>query len=229
MSTAVPTFIPQLIYSKLMRKWTKLDYQTMPWKNGGGSTTELAIFPQGASLDDFVWRLSMASVSTSGPFSHFAQIDRSLAILSGEGLMLHSDSEQSASNSVTLTQQSLPYRFLGEAPINAALSAGPVLDLNLMTRRDVCQHFMQRLTSGEHFVAATDAQQILLYCAEGNAMIQMVGESNGELQAGDLMLFEEEHEHAGIKFQIKAEEGAALYLMRISFLNQGEGKYAAMG
>jgi environmental stress-induced protein Ves len=94
-----------------------------------------------------------------------------------------------------------------------------------MTRRDVCQHFMQRLTSGEHFVAATDAQQILLYCASGNAMIQLVG----ALHTGDLMLFEEEHEHAGIKFQIKAEEGAVLYLMRISFLNLGEGKYAAMG
>jgi environmental stress-induced protein Ves len=191
----------------------------MPWKNGGGSTTELAIFPLGANLDDFFWRLSMAKVNTSGPFSHFAQIDRSLAILSGEGLILHSDSEQSASNSVTLTKQSLPYRFSGETPINAELVDGAVLDLNLMTRRDVCQHFMQRLTSGEHFVAATDAHQILLYCAEGNAMIQL----RGELQAGDLMLFEEEHEHAGIKFQIKAEENAVLYLMRISFLNQGEG------
>lgn len=212
-----------------MRKWTKRDFITMPWKNGGGSTTELAIFPQGSSLDDFVWRLSMANVSTSGPFSHFAQIDRSLAILSGEGLILHSDSEQSASTSVTLTQQSMPYLFSGETLINSELISGPVLDLNMMTRRDVCQHFMQRLTSGEHFVAATDAQQILLYCATGNAMIQLVG----ELQAGDLMLFEEEHEHAGIKFQIKAEEGVVLYLMRISFLNQRddktEGKYAAMG
>ena len=208
-----------------MRKWSQKDYKFMPWKNGGGSTTELSIFPQEASLDDFVWRLSTANVNTSGPFSHFSQIDRSLAILSGDGLILHSDSEQSASNSVTLIQQSMPYRFSGETPINAELIAGPVLDLNLMTRRDVCQHFMQRLTSGEHFVAATNAQQILLYCAAGNAMIQLVG----ELQTGDLMLFEEEHEHAGIKFQIKAEEGAVLYLMRISFLNQGEGKYAAMG
>lgn len=208
-----------------MRKWSNSDYKSMPWKNGGGSTTELAIFPQGASLEDFVWRLSTASINTSGPFSHFAQVDRSLAILSGDGLILHSDSEQSASSSIRLTPDSLPYRFSGETPINAELSLGPVLDLNLMTRRDVCQHFMQRLASGEHFVAATNAQQILLYCATGNAMIQLIG----ELQAGDLMLLEEEHEHAGIKCQIKANEGAVLYLMRISFLNQGEGKYAAMG
>ena len=208
-----------------MRKWSKSDYRNMPWKNGGGSTTELAIFPQAANLDDFVWRLSTANVNTAGPFSSFIQIDRSLAILSGEGLILHSDSEQFASASLSLTQGSLPYRFSGETAIHAELVLGPVVDLNLMTRRDVCQHFMQRLMSGEHFVSAPDAQQILLYCATGSAMIQLIG----ELQAGDLMLFEEEHEHAGIKFQIKAEDAAVLYLMRISFLNHGEGKYAAMG
>ena len=208
-----------------MRKWSKSDYRNMPWKNGGGSTTELAIFPQAASLDDFVWRLSTASVDTSGPFSSFIQIDRSLAILSGEGLILHSDGEQCPRTSVSLTSESLPYRFSGEMPTNAELISGPVVDLNLMTRRDVCQHFMQRLTSGEHFVAATQAQQILLYCATGNAMIQLIG----ELQAGELMLFEEEHEHAGITFQIKADDDAVLYLMRISFLNHGEGQYAAMG
>ena len=43
-----------------MHKWSKQDYHTMPWKNGGGSTTELAIFPAGANLDNFVWRLSTA-------------------------------------------------------------------------------------------------------------------------------------------------------------------------
>jgi environmental stress-induced protein Ves len=209
----------------LMRKWSQQDYQTMPWKNGGGSTTELAIFPQGATLDDFVWRLSMANVNSSGPFSHFPQIDRSLAILSGAGLILVGDSEQSAMGSVTLTQSSLPYRFSGETPINAELIAGPVLDLNLMTRRDVCQHFMQRLGPGEHFIRAADAQQILLFCAVGDATMPL----HGRLRTGDLMLMEEEHGQAGIQCQIWAEEGTVLYLMRISFLNKGEGKYAAMG
>ncbi len=57
----------------------------MPWKNGGGSTTELAIFPSDATLENFVWRLSTATVKTDGPFSHFAQIDRTLAIFIGCG------------------------------------------------------------------------------------------------------------------------------------------------
>ena len=208
-----------------MNKWTNQDYKTMPWKNGGGSTTELAIFPPGASLDDFVWRLSTAHVNGPGPFSHFAQIDRSLAILSGEGLILHSHDGEEARASVALHQDSLPYRFAGETPINAELCDGPVVDLNLMTRRDVCQHFMQRLSSGEHHVDAGDAQQVLLYCAVGGGIL----EPAIPMQTGDLILLDEEHEHAGIKLKIKADEGAVLYLMRISFLNRGEGKYAAMG
>ena len=43
------------------------DYRAMPWKNGGGITTELLIEPEGATLESgFQWRLSMADVRTDG-------------------------------------------------------------------------------------------------------------------------------------------------------------------
>jgi len=45
------------------------DCKTTPWKNGGGSTTEIAIGPTGASLEAFDWRVSMARVAFDGPFS----------------------------------------------------------------------------------------------------------------------------------------------------------------
>ncbi len=197
----------------------------MPWKNGGGSTTELAVFPPQAGMEDFVWRLSRASVHVNGPFSDFPQVDRSLAILSGDGLILHGDSERKSSTSITLTSADLPYQFAGETPIFAELCSGPVVDLNLMTRRDICQHFMQKLTGGEHYVLATDAQQLLLYCAAGNASV-----TGGEpMQTGDLILKEEEHERGGIDLHVVAQEGAVLYLMRISFLNQGEGNHGSVG
>lgn len=44
----------------------------MPWKNGGGITTEIAIAPPGATLDAFDWRISTARVEAAGPFSRFA-------------------------------------------------------------------------------------------------------------------------------------------------------------
>ena len=48
-----------------MRKWNRQDCQTMPWKNGEGSTTELAIFPPGATLEDFVWSNSAPTTSNA--------------------------------------------------------------------------------------------------------------------------------------------------------------------
>lgn len=180
----------------------------MPWKNGGGSTTELAIFPPGATLENFVWRLSSAYVESAGPFSHFAGVDRSLAILSGDGLILHGHDEHSVPTHVHLDQGSQAYRFPGELAIQAELCGGPVLDLNLMTRRDICGHVMHRLGAGEHSLEATDESQILLYCTEGSAMLQ----ADEELQAGDLVMLE----GANMRFQLKVEEDTILYFMSIT-------------
>jgi environmental stress-induced protein Ves len=44
------------------------DCQTTPLKNGGGSTTEIAAAPAGASLETFDWRTSMARVGSDGPY-----------------------------------------------------------------------------------------------------------------------------------------------------------------
>ena len=49
-----------------------------PWKNGGGTTQEIAGWPAGAGLDAFGWRVSIACIAASGPFSVFAGIDRSI-------------------------------------------------------------------------------------------------------------------------------------------------------
>src|SRR5450830_1163556 len=141
------------------------------------------------------------------------------AFLSGEGLILHTDDgAQAPQANVSLTRSVAPYRFAGELPINAELIADPVLDLNMMTRRDVCQHHMQRLSAGDHFVSAGDSQQVLLYCAQGSATL-----SSGEsLVQGDLCLFEERHEHEGVIVGLSAADDAQLYLITIHFLNMGQ-------
>jgi environmental stress-induced protein Ves len=64
-----------------------LDYARMPWKNGGGQTTEIAV-SAGASLADFDWRVSIAEINADGPFSAFAGVDRTLVLLSGAGVRL---------------------------------------------------------------------------------------------------------------------------------------------
>lgn len=204
-----------------MYRWYRQDYRSMPWKNGGGVTTELARFPEDANTEQFIWRLSRAEIKSSGPFSHFAQIDRSLAVLSDSNLLLQLEEAKGVTENIYLNQHSLPYRFNGETPVNAVLEKDeePVLDLNFMSRRTVCQHFMQRLEAGEHFIQASDAQQILMYCARGSAKMIVDEKTGMRVQEDDLILLDEERPFSGVRLHLHAHEGASLYCIRISFLN----------
>src|ERR1700710_1019683 len=107
------------------------DCKTTPWKNGGGSTTEIAIGPAGASLEAFDWRVSMARVASDGQFSEFAGIDRTLALIEGSGLMLKIGNNAP----VTLSSGAEPVSFTGDTPTFAHLTQGEITDLNVMTRR----------------------------------------------------------------------------------------------
>ena len=124
-----------------MRLLRARDHRVMPWKNGGGSTTEIAAFPDGAGLDAFDWRVSMATVSTDGPFSVFPNIDRTLAVLSGAGIVLDVDDGRAP---VCLSGAHLPLAFPGDVATHGALIDGPIVDLNVMSRRGRIAHRVVR-------------------------------------------------------------------------------------
>jgi environmental stress-induced protein Ves len=117
------------------------DCKTTPWKNGGGSTTEIAVGPAGASLETFDWRVSMARVASDGPFSDFPGIDRTLAVINGKGLMLTIGDDAP----VTLSSGANPVSFSGDTPTSARLTAGEITDLNVMTRRGRFRHRLLRI------------------------------------------------------------------------------------
>jgi environmental stress-induced protein Ves len=124
-----------------MRILRAADYLVMPWKNGGGTTTEIAVSPDGAGLDDFDWRVSMARVEGGGPFSGFAGVDRTLAVLEGEGIVLDIAGRQPE----RLIGASVPLSFPADVPTTAVLISGPITDLNVMTRRGRATHTVERL------------------------------------------------------------------------------------
>jgi environmental stress-induced protein Ves len=64
------------------------DLPSQPWKNGGGITTEIAIGPVGATLQDFRWRISRAQIEREGPFSVFPGVTRWIALMEGAGCRL---------------------------------------------------------------------------------------------------------------------------------------------
>jgi len=150
----------------------------MPWKNGGGVTTEIAIAPTGATLENFDWRISTAQVDAAGPFSRFAGVDRSLAVIAGGRLTMH----RADGDAVTLAPGEAPVRFAGEVDIHATLDA-PLSDFNVMTRRSAWAHQAEAcvLAAGERrALPRTHAgMQWLAYCVRGVLMIGAVDVSQG--------------------------------------------------
>ena len=110
------------------------DIAPTPWKNGGGATREIACWPAGTGLDSFDWRISVATIAADGAFSVFAGIDRSITLLSGDGVLLHGEH-----GTHRLDQPLVPFAFAGETPIRATLLGGASEDFNVMTRRGRCR------------------------------------------------------------------------------------------
>ncbi|MBW9065040.1 HutD family protein [Rhizobium herbae] len=131
----------------------------MPWKNGGGETIEVAVFPPEADLATFGWRVSMATVGSDGPFSVFPGIDRTLSILQGEGMEL----DIAGRAPVVLTQASKPFAFPADAATSARLLSGAIVDLNVMTRRGQWVHQVEkRIVEGQHHMDAEGGVTMLL-------------------------------------------------------------------
>jgi len=110
------------------------DYRHMPWKNGGGVTTDIAVsmlpgFAAG-SWEGIVWRFSRTAIVTPGAFSDLGGYDRELALVSGEGLVL-----DTADGEIDVRQPFRPVRFTGETEIVSRLEAGPVEVVNLIGDR----------------------------------------------------------------------------------------------
>ncbi|WP_413712531.1 HutD family protein [Rhizobium sp. Rhizsp82] len=138
------------------------NHRRMPWKNGGGETVEIAVFPENAALGDFDWRVSMATVATDGPFSIFEGIDRTLSILSGDGMALAIDGREP----VLLTKISTPLAFPADVPVMATLAGGAITDLNVMTRRGRLEHTVERLAV-DGMEETVQAGTVLLVCRDG--------------------------------------------------------------
>ncbi len=115
----------------MLRILTEQDYKTLPWKNGGGVTSELFVIPHTQDQSKFLFRLSIALVSKSGPFSHFPEIDRSLYLLSGNGMKLHFKNGPT----VPLEKALDHIAFLGEDDIDCELIDGACTDFNIMGLR----------------------------------------------------------------------------------------------
>jgi len=149
------------------------DYRVMPWKNGLGTTTEIAIHPPNAGLDAFTWRVSIAYLGASGPFSAFAGYDRTLVQIEGAPMTL----SHSGGGEHRLSLLS-PYRFAGELDTYGALSAPPARDFNVMVRRDEASAdvSVRVLEKGATASVAGDAETWIVHVLRGAADVEIDGD-----------------------------------------------------
>ena len=155
----------------------------MPWKNGGGSTTELWVDPPGVDLRAFDRRLSIAEVRQSGPFSAFPGIDRTLTLLTGSGMVLDFGKD----GEVRLDRPWDPVVFPGEWPAEGRLIGEPCRDFNVMTRRGRWRHTVAILRCRDmETISLPPARTLAVFVLAGAARL---GEFH--LAAEELAILEE--------------------------------------
>lgn len=112
-----------------------------PWKNGGGRTREIVCQPPGADMASFDWRVSIATIAATGPFSVFDGVDRVIMLLDGAGVRL-----QAAEFDHRLDQPGVPFGFAGDVALHCELLDGPSTDFNVMVRRSQLRAEVKVLT-----------------------------------------------------------------------------------
>lgn len=116
----------------MLHRFALAELPATPWKNGGGSTREIACCPPGAGLHSFDWRVSIATIDRSGPFSVFAGVDRCIVLLAGDGVALDAPR---AGWQHRLDSPLQPFTFSGDDAVDCTLLGGTSTDFNVMTRR----------------------------------------------------------------------------------------------
>lgn len=114
--------------------------------------------------DDFAWRASIATIEQDGPFSVFPDIDRSITLLSGDGVVLSSPIWEAH----TLSQPLQPFAFPGDAPIHAHLLGSSSQDFNIMTRRGCWQASVTSVSSAQELPVSHGG---LVYVVKGKWLI----------------------------------------------------------
>jgi environmental stress-induced protein Ves len=171
----------------------------MPWKNGQGATREILVHPEGASLDGFMWRISMAQVNAPGAFSVFPGCDRILCVVNGGPLLLAVEDAEP----VRLGVDSPPFHFAADAAAEVTALDEPVLDFNVMVRRSHYRAHVDCRRGAVELPACGDTRAVCI--REGTARTE-----KGEvLRSGDTVLVD------GRQTKIAADDDTVLYVVTL--------------
>jgi uncharacterized protein len=112
--------------SRLLRYET---YRAMPWRNGRGSTLEIAREP--AAAEEFTWRLSLADIERDAEFSAYPRYSRALVLVAGRSLRLRFRGH----GHCFLSAARRSVRFEGDWQTHCTVPEGRCTDLSLIVRK----------------------------------------------------------------------------------------------
>lgn len=150
------------------------EFHAMPWKNGAGTTTELAIEPENATLESgFQWRLSLADVRSDGPFNAYPDCERTVMLLKGKGLEL----DFNGHGRKRLENPYEPVMFPGEWHAASHLLDGPCRDFNVITHRGLTHKVCILKPDPRAVLPAAPTR--LIFCLQGKARVSPSGNALG--------------------------------------------------
>lgn len=176
MLTDVPAEVPGTLASLGLVRFD--ERPATPWRNGQGSTREIARRLLGVVGPDFVWRLSVAEIGHDADFSAFPGVERSATLIKGDGVTLTVD------GAANVLRPYEPFVFAGGAETHVILTHGPIRLLNVMTR-------VSRMSTRVRVVDLADGPAIAV--AGATVLVQLTGSSTAYAADGasaDLVPFD---------------------------------------
>jgi environmental stress-induced protein Ves len=138
----------------------RASFAARPWKNGGGITHEaIRVPPTGEA---FLWRVSVAQIDSSGPFSDFAGYERKMVLLQGRGIAL----EFGGGDCRQLRRPGDWAEFDGGVSTRCELLDGPCMDLNLMVSKTLSTTARVARLSDPLKAAASNGETTLIFAVQ---------------------------------------------------------------
>jgi environmental stress-induced protein Ves len=158
----------------------KSSFAAAPWKNGGGITHEAIRVPAGG--DSFRWRVSVAHIDASGPFSDFSAYNRKMVLLRGAGLALKfAGGEQKVLRHIGELAE-----FDGAVSTYCELLSGPCVDLNLMVLKSAHAHVRVERFANELAVQVAPLESTLIFGIEDPLLLKSDTGETQRLEPWDL-------------------------------------------
>ena len=188
----------------------RASFTATPWKNGGGITHEaIRVPPTG---DVFLWRVSVAQIDSSGPFSDFSGYDRKMVLLQGRGIAL----EFGSGDKCALRNMGDWVEFDGAMSTRCELLDGPCVDLNLVVSKSLrTAARIERLSEATR-VAAIHGETTLIFGILDPLCLDSRAGCSARLEPWDLAILNGSSAHLSQMAPLEDSAPSAVFIATIS-------------